>query len=221
MIPTFTTRWFYSNIEEQQVQAGRKTCAVCGLPTLESVERKKALRQTFTDYDVLRVRTGQEVCPACVWYFGRQDLRRSGWWLTAESAVKVRKSEWLTLMRAHITCGTTRDAYYLIKPVGLVGKHLALYAEMTMAGSHILSVQFNTMRMVIDSGFLALVEASHRLREYHSWKEVRTGNYYARHILAWEDRREFVRLRGVVQPWVNTAELALAEFVWSKEVDDE
>jgi hypothetical protein len=217
MEPTFATRWFYANIEKCQVESGPKTCLVCGLPTLESTSLKEVLRKTFTDYDVLRVRGGRDVCPACVWYFDHQELRRSGWWLTAFRAESMKKSEWLSLLRQHVETGAPRDAYYLIKPLGLVGKHLALYAPLTMAGSNAITAQFNTLRVKVDASFLVLVEASHRLREFHSWKEIRTGNYYAKHILTWIDRAEFIHLRSIVQPWLNTSELALAEFVWSKE----
>lgn len=216
MEPTFAMRWFYSSIENEQVAAGRKTCAVCGLPTMLSTPRKKVLRATFTNYDLLRKRSGNDVCPACEWYFNHQEFRRTGWWLRARGADRMKKAQWLALLRAHIEQGAPEDAYYLIRPLGLAGKHQTLWAQMTIAGNCRLNVQWGTMPMVIGAQFLELTIAAHRLRDHHSWKEIRSGNYYAKHILAWSDRGEFIKLRVKVQPWVNTAQLSLAEFLWSK-----
>jgi len=217
MEPTLAMRWFYRNFEHRDIEPGPLDCAVCGLPMRVGVLRKRVLRNTFTDYDRLRVRDGQQVCEACAWYFGRQDLRRTGWWLTQNLAKPLKKRDWLPFLRVAVENGVIEDGYCLIKPLGLVGKHLALYAALTMAGSKSIVAQFDTMRVVVDRAFLDLVVAAHKLRERHSWKEIRTGNYYAKHILAWSNLPQFVELREVVQPWLGTAELALTEFLWSKE----
>lgn len=223
-IPTFTTRWFYHHLAGGQVEFGRHTCAVCGLPTTESVPLKKILRKTFTDYDVLRVRNGVAACPACEWYFNHQELRRSGWWLTQEQAAKVAKQEWLALLRAHIRSvgtGYENGGYYLIKLPGLTGKHLALLAPMSETGGGSVRVQFDVTTLELDARWLELVEASHRLRDAHSWKEIEQDHYVAAFTRRWGSLAEFVRLREIVKPWVGTAHLALAKYVWSKERGEE
>jgi len=222
MNPTFTTRWLYYNLEAKAVAAGRHTCAVCGLPCRDVVPLRKVLRSTFTNYDLLRKPDEAGACLSCAWYFDHQELRRTGWYLTATEARAMQKSDWLSLLREHHKNGVPEDAYYLVKPLGLVGKHLALYAPMVMAGrSSVCVVQFNTMRVQCDAAFWRLLDAAHALRERHSWKEIRTGDYYAKHILAWPDRAEFVRLRSIVQAWRRTPQLMLVEFLWSKPKQEE
>lgn len=222
MEPTFTTRWFYQNVEREQVEPGRKTCAVCGLSTLQTAPRKKVLRTTFTDYDVLRVRAGEHVCPACVWYFGRQELRRTGWWLTANEARPVSKAEWLPLLHRHIQDGIPADGYYLIKPSGLTGKHLALLAPLNICGNRALRVQFDTTTLGLDAAWLGLVAAAFRLRECHAWREIRQDDYIAKFLAArWPDFDEFLRLRTTVRPWLRSGQMELAQFVWARKERNE
>ena len=233
MEPTFTTRWFFHNATKETVLFGRHTCAICGLPTREAAPRHKVLRSTFSDYDVLRVRNGDDVCPACEWYMSNQDLRRSGWWLTQNEARQMKKQDWLALLREHIEQPPDEDGYYLIKPSGfigirrvssLTGKHLALLAPLNLAHNPVRRVQFDTVALDLTAQWLELVEASHRLREHHSWREIVTDDYIATFVTErWDDLSEFVRLREVVKPWLRTPQLNLAQFVWfrSKKGEDD
>ncbi|RMG91198.1 MAG: hypothetical protein D6706_18440 [Chloroflexi bacterium] len=211
-----TTRWFYHHFEQQVVEPGYKTCAVCGLPTSQAVELKKILRKTFTDHEALRAPGSMHACPACEWYMGRQDLRRSGWWLTASEAREVSKAEWWPLLRQHILEPPVEDGYYLIKPLGLVGKHLALHAPLNMAGNPVRRVRFDVHTLDLDHRFLDLVMAAHRLREYHSWHEIQSGNYNPALVARWDDLGEFHALVTLVQPYLFTPFMTLAEFIWSK-----
>ena len=225
MEPTLATWWFYKHGTGDVLQQERVgvVCSVCGntVGAVCTVPRKKVLRSTFSNYDLLRIRDGERVCPACAWYFDNQELRRSGWWLTEAEAREMTKRDWLPLLREHVANGTPADGYYLIKPLGLTGKHIALVAPLNCRGAHALRVGFDLQVVTVDKRFLQLVDDSHKLRERHSWKEIRTGNYYAKHILDWPRRTEFVRLRRQVDHWRGTVELALAEFLWSKPKEEE
>lgn len=221
MEPTFTTRWFFCAQTGIVVEPGQHRCAVCGLPMRQVVPRSQVLRTTFSDYDVLRIRNGQEVCPACEWYMASQELRRSGWWLTPTQARPVRRQEWFLLLQEHITQPPAENGYYLIKPGGLVGKHLALWASMSMAGNPVRRVQFDRTALDLTERWLEVAMAAHRLREYHSWREITNDSYAAWSVAErWENLTDFVRLREMVKPWLRTPHLALAQFVWTKEKNE-
>jgi len=215
MESTFTTRWFFSNIEGNQVKLGRQICAVCGLPMVTGTPVDKVLRKTFTDYAALRVPRGDYACDACVWYFGRQDLRRSSWWLTAAGAQSLTKADVGPLLQEHLESPPSEDGYYLITT--MKRKHLALWAPLNLAGNPVRRVRFETVTIDIDCDWLAVVEAAHQLRKFHSWKEIQNDDYNSKFLTRWENPAEFVRLRGILQPWLGTPYLDLAQYVWTKE----
>ena len=214
MEPTFATRWFFSNVEGGKVKLGGKVCAVCGLPMLLGTPVDSVLRKTFTDYAALRVPDSGYACDACVWYFDHQNLRRSSWWLTATRAHSLSKEDVGPLLRAHLDCPPDEDGYYLISVMHR--KHLALWAPLNMAGASVRRVRFETVTVALDRDWLALVEAAHKLREFHSWKEIQSDNYNSKFLIRWGDISEFARLREVVKPWLRTATLDLVQYIWTE-----
>lgn len=228
MEPTFATHWFYRNLTQSHIVPGARLCCVCGMATNDHVPKNKVLRPTFTDYDVLRIRTGVYVCPACAWYFDNQDLRRRGWWLTRDRAQPVDKAQWLPVLAQHLIAGAPADSYYLIKPSGpqgkeqkmpgIAGKHLALLAPLTCSGSRTLRIQFDTITLDLDLSFLDLIQACFSLRQCHSWREIRNDDYISKYVnQRWRTVSEFMDLRSRVRPWLNTAHIDLAQYVWTKE----
>jgi len=220
MEPTFTTRWFYHALEGKIVSPGAHLCSVCGLPTAETELRSKVLRKTFSDYDVLRIRSGKYVCPACVWYMDHQALRLKSWWLTQREARSVQRTEWLKLLQDHIQEPPDEEGYYLIRKPGPIGKHLALLAPLNLAGHPVRRVQFDRQTLSLDREWLSLVEASHCLREYFSWREILRDCYESK-VLSELSIEEVMALRKVVKPWLGTAHLELAIQLWTKEEGDE
>jgi len=217
MEPTFTTRWFFQNIEGGHVEPGSYLCAVCGLGMEAGVPVEGVLRKTFTDHAALRVPASSSVCPACEWYFGHQELRRSSWWLTAERALSLAKAEVGPLLRGHLRGAPAEDGYYLVTT--MKRKHLALWAPLNLAGNSVRRVRFETVTVELDTTWLAMMEAAHRLREIHSWREIRNDDYNAKFLTRWESPNEFMELRSMVQPWLGTAHLDLAQYVWCKSED--
>lgn len=215
MEPTFATRWFYSSVEGGRVEAGFRMCAVCGLPMAVGVPVRDVLRKTFTDQAALRAPGCDQACEACAWYFDHQELRRSSWWLTAGEARPLAKGDVGPLLQEHLGRAPVVDGYYLITI--MKRKHLALWAPLNLARSATLRVRFEVTTVELNYLWLTLVEAAHRLREFHSWREIQNDDYNAKFLMRWSDPLEFVRLRQVVQPWLRTPYLDLTQYVWTKE----
>jgi len=215
MEPTFTTRWFYANIAQDQVESGPHTCAVCGLPMSYGVSLKKTLRKTFTDHAALRNVISGVVCAACAWYMSHQELRRSSWYLTAGEARPLAKADLYPLLCQHLEQPPEHDGYYLITT--MKRKHLALWAPLSAAGNAILRVRFEVVSLDLDRKWLRLTQAAHRLREHHSWYEIQSDDYNAKFLASWSDPLEFIRLRQGIKPFLHTPYLDLAQYVWSKE----
>jgi CRISPR type IV-associated protein Csf1 len=214
MEPTYTTRWFYTNLQKTNVTPGHKTCAVCGLPTVGDASRTKTIRPTFTDHTALRAPRSPVVCAACDWYMSRQDLRRSSWWLTPTQAQPLAKADlWPTLQRL-LVHPPDQDGYLLITT--MKRKHLALHAPLNLSGCTSLRVRFEVVTLNVAPAWLDVVAAAHALRQNHSWREIQSDNYVAKFLTRWPNPLEFIRHRQVIQPHLHTPHLDLAQYVWSK-----
>lgn len=217
MEPTFTTRWFYAAVTGKEIEPGAALCAVCGLPMVTGSSPSKVLRKTFTDYAALRQPESMVVCAACSWYFDNQKLRATGWYLTEREARAMKRGNWFELLREHIASPRTDPAYYLIRPSGLAGKHLALYAPLN-CGSLPLMVRYDVNTLLLDAAWWSALEAAFVLRRQHSWSEIKTDVYNTKFVAErWADPDKFVCLRDLVCPYLFTPYLNLIEFVWTKE----
>lgn len=141
MEPTFATNFFHRALSgEPPAAPGRHTCAVCGLPTTSETRVQTVLRPTFTDMALLRRPDSRTVCPACVWYFDHQELRRANWWLTADSAAEIARGDLRRVIDEHLAAPPGADGYLLI--TASKRKHIALRAPLNLAGSPVRRVQF-------------------------------------------------------------------------------
>lgn len=212
----YAMRWFYRALAQGDVAPGPEVCAVCGLSAREMVPAPKVFRRTFVDYHLLAFAEQEGVCPACVWYFDHQELRRSHWFLTPSEVRPLAKGDILPLLLAHLETPPAVDRYYLISLTKQ--KHVALRARLNAAGAQRLRVNLETEMVDLDRGWLTLLDNVVRLRQYHHWDEIELDHYLPYALLRWPRYEEFERCRAVVRPWLRSAQYALAKFLYSPDL---
>lgn len=216
MEPTFAIRWLYNNIAHKEVVAGKETCAACGLPTENGLPQAQVFRKTFTDGAALRRPENDCVCSACAWYFDNQSIRRTGWFIAENEARAVDKKDWLALIQSLMHAGEIAPCYLLIKPIGLVGKHLALYAPLNLDPEP-LFVRYNIHTLKLDEHWLEAAQTAFALREKHAWAEIKNDDYNSKTLAEkWENLSMFETMRCTIHPYLFTPYFELIMFLWTQ-----
>lgn len=212
----YAMRWFFRFFEHSEVEDGEHRCAICGLPMCNGYDIAQVLRSTFVDYDLLKMPQSRTVCTACAWYFDHQELRRYSWYLTADNAQQLAKSDILPLLATHLKSPPAQDRYYLI--TRSKKKHVALRAHLNAAHCANLRVNFETMLVDIDHCFIDLVTDLSALRKYHTWYEIKNDKYLPFAILRWTHYADFEHTRERVRPWLGSPQFALTEFLLTSKI---
>lgn len=221
--------WIYAQRTVADASAWRPTeggpaiCWHCGLACPDgapSQPTRKAVPDTYTEYDVVRANQSPLVCPACASYFsGVKDLVSYSQWLTPTLRRRWEREAMRADLESLFTRADPLDEPCILAIVSspMKRKHVLPRAPVTTSGAHA-GVQFDADTIwLTPAEWQAITTPFDALRQMgHSKTELLTGRLHPvalqRDIVAGR-LAEVLDLMGQLDRWRGSSQLTLVAYV--------